>query len=923
MASNPSARNDSVGKYAPILLPPMPRYKLPEDYRFFKRPVPLWGSRVGSNIAPSLYTRDLAMCCLSVPIAIGTAAFAFGALSSLPIPRGLGLGGGWFQLKAVAGSLWGALSGHTYASSAAWQSAVAAGGLPAMAAVSVKAALAAVVGSIPGALAFKQGWTPVDGNIHVSGRLLLEGKASLDELERLANNAIGGDKLKKDVCFHPCAHMPTAWLAGHGMVYGPPGSGKTAWMLHPMDQIIRSNHRMLAFDPKGDFTQFFYKEDPVTGKELPENRVALFAPFDKRSVIWDMARDVETREDAIAFIDAHMPQPEGQNAMFVEYGRLLVIGCIHMLQVEKPRRWTPGDLAGLLSQTKPEVFVNIMKQYNPEALKGVETADVTAAGVLSNMTSGMSIVFRMAEAWPERVKGRMFSFKEWLMADDAKLSRMRKKTVLIKGDAQFKDLTNKLAGSIFQIVSQCMCSSQLPDDITGKRRIYLMIDEAASLKVDYYNPIKLARSKGGRVWLLMQSPKQLKEIMKAEEADSIVNAVSTFLSFGALGNDADWTADLVGKRTVERVTNTGSGQSSNTNITRDSFHTIEPSQISLLGPMPGGKGVKGLLWGKNFPDAHLLHFPFWDRPKVQARPVVLAEYTQASYAGELMKVRAKYAEDTREFLRKIFKERMEVDYDKLLADNDAGAAKDELAESETVSMPKRRPPSAPNHMDPSKPFVSSNPGDAETTNRERLIWAKLKKAQMDRIAGESDGDDRGNQDAVVDSGLDDRVPMEDDDDDGDDDDRKGSGRPGGGRAADGHEDRSEEAKRKLLSLSLKERLAKMSEAKKTAQQQPAVVTESRLVATPTVPVEPESKHELKAEDDESPMGEGAEHCAEKMGAEAGKEALAAAIGVDMAELLVLAAELGAKGAEMSDGGPSQGASQRPVQRVVMTVQKNK
>ena len=568
-----------------------------------------------NSYAPSQYTVDWGRAGLLVGgTAIGCFTGSFALLQRLPFFRDEA--GSLFHLKGMAASVIRALPehwrldwlDHLHGLEPAFQ--IALGG---------RVMLSGCVTLVVAVFLWRRATIPMDGYIHVRGRRLLEGKAAVDAARLVSLGEIEGLPEREDILVHPAVRLATDRSSKHCIVFGKVGGGKTTILIKLIAEILEGRHKALIFDIKGDYTAKFWRKN---------GPVAILAPWDKRSLIWDIARDCRSRQDAARF--AIYLIKESKDPMWSAAARQLCVGFLVHLQMTRGESWGWKDLADLLSTPEKELLA-MMSEANPEAIRAVEQTGTTTTGILINLSAFLSSIYDLAEAWPQRISGRMFSVQQWIFDEDAP-----HRAVLLGGNKEFGSLMSAFAGALVAQAAACVCSPRLSD--SRSRRLYFMLDEFPQLgKVDIEPLVAVGRSKGARVWLGLQDFGQLKKLYGADEAQAITAMVGTLICAGAApGETAKFISEMAGSREVERsslstsIQGGTSAASTSHSWQRETIPVLSESQASGLGPVPRKSEIRALLL--NFgDDALILRWPFDTRPTI-TEPVVLADWTLPTMA---------------------------------------------------------------------------------------------------------------------------------------------------------------------------------------------------------------------------------------------------------------------------------------------------
>jgi hypothetical protein len=116
----------------------------------------------------------------------------------------------------------------------------------------------------------------------------------------------------------------------HWLIWGSVGAGKTQTMLHLILAAIARGDGVLVLDVKGDMTA------GLPGEPL------LIAPQDRRSLVWDVASDCRTKQDARELAARLIPKSD--DPIWSDAARDILVACVAALQATKAERWSWHDL---------------------------------------------------------------------------------------------------------------------------------------------------------------------------------------------------------------------------------------------------------------------------------------------------------------------------------------------------------------------------------------------------------------------------------------------------------------------------------------------------------------------------------------------------------------------------------------------------
>ena len=398
--------------------------------------------------------------------------------------------------------------------------------------------------------------------------------------------------VSEGIHLHPEVIISQERETKHMLIMGASGSGKTNIIWHVLKEAIRRKDRIVIFDSKGDFTS-----------ELPS--LCLLAPWDPRSLAWDVARDCVGPLDAQALAARLIPDSD-KDPIWPNASRAVLVALIIHLQNSKPGEWTFPDLRVLLHQPVEDLRL-IAQQHNAEALRSLEEGSKTTQSILINLMAFMAPVVDMARAWSDPAQ-RRFSMKDWIEGN-SKLPR----TVVMQGSQRFDQTAAALVNSLLSVMAATISSPSLPDD--KNRRIWLVLDEFAQLGQlrDFGPLIRMGRSKGLRIVIGAQDIAELRAIYGTHKTDawtsSLTTTIYTRLEGGAT---AEWVSRRIGEQetlvTQDSQTQGGSGTSETQQTTIRKSPTVLPAELKTrVGAR--SDGVHALIDG--FDDAvYLVTYPY-------------------------------------------------------------------------------------------------------------------------------------------------------------------------------------------------------------------------------------------------------------------------------------------------------------------------
>ena len=436
---------------------------------------------------------------------------------------------------------------------------------------------------------------PRDGLTVLRGARRSEGRDAARSLNALLAKRC---RARPDHPVAPGVPYPADLWTRHMLVLGSVGSGKSTAIKPLIAKVVVAGERALIFDPKGEFTKGF-------------GEPAILAPWDSRSVAWDIARDMRNIGDMRRFAAAMVR--EAQDPMWSNAARQLLVGFMVYLKSTRGDDWGWAELSDL-SASPQATILPMMSAYHPEAARSVERASVTTQGILINLASFMASIHDLGDAWGGTPRSRRVSFVDWTHG------RGRHRQIILQGHGAYPDLAKSCLEGIIGTVSAIVNSVEMDDD--PDRKIWIIADESAQMgKVPIRPLFDVGRSRGVRCVLACQDLGQLEEIHGAATVKAMVSMAGTIL-VGQLmpGETSEQMCKSLGSREVERanVSSTGGGagvgRSTTLSFSRDELALYKPSELaSRLGPTEDGKGVRmALVTGGHSYEIFWPHFSMRD-----------------------------------------------------------------------------------------------------------------------------------------------------------------------------------------------------------------------------------------------------------------------------------------------------------------------
>jgi type IV secretory pathway TraG/TraD family ATPase VirD4 len=366
--------------------------------------------------------------------------------------------------------------------------------------------------------------------------------------------------------------IPTSLETLHFLIGGRTGTGKTVAIKEMLSSIIPRGDRVIITDPNGDFLSRFWKKGDV-----------ILNPFDRRGVGWSIFNELNSTYDHERFAKSVIPPSRStHDAEWHGYAQLLFAETTKRLFQEK--RYSTQELSQWLTLKPVEELAAFLSGT------GTAAAGLFDPGAAKALASTRFIIASYLAAH-QYLKEGSFSLKKWLKNE--------------KGGNLFITWRENMAEALRPLIStwlDILCTSILSLPPSEKRRIWIIIDELASL--ERLNSLEAALTKGRkhglRIVTGLQSTAQLENLYGREKSIVLRSCFSNLLILGGTSSDSQTAEDFsrgLGEQDLERIqtstTQTRQGSQRTKINQRIRERIVLPSEITNLPSLNGYLSLAG------------------------------------------------------------------------------------------------------------------------------------------------------------------------------------------------------------------------------------------------------------------------------------------------------------------------------------------
>lgn len=343
----------------------------------------------------------------------------------------------------------------------------------------------------------------------------------------------------------------------HTLFAGATGVGKSTGVVEMLDGITKRGDRMIIADPNGWYvSRFFQKGDTILNL------------FDARSPGWNPFNEVRREYDFDKIARSIVPDGHGADGPWHFFSQVLIAAVMRALMARGSN--TTAALIETLTVTSSEELKQLVV--------GTAAAGLFDRDSAKALASTRFILSSYLQAYCYLKPGD-FSLRGWLESRRGNLFLTWR-----------EDMSVTLAPLIACWVD-VLCAATLSQSVDDSRRLWLVLDELASL--GKIGSLEAALTKGRKHGLCcvagLQSTAQLDRVYGREAAVVLRSCFRNFVAFAIAKIDPETTevfSKALGEREVDRAVETHSrgiqGSSKSVSVQRIRERLVLPNQINEL-----------------------------------------------------------------------------------------------------------------------------------------------------------------------------------------------------------------------------------------------------------------------------------------------------------------------------------------------------
>lgn len=360
--------------------------------------------------------------------------------------------------------------------------------------------------------------------------------------------------------------IPTKIETLHILLNGSTGSGKSVTLREMVECAINRGDRLIIVDPNADMFSKFAKKGDV-----------LLNPFDQRTKGWSIFNEIRANFDYRNFCGSIVPKSADHSSEeWNGFARVMLESVMKTLKTNSTETPTMAEVAHLATVEE----VGKLKK----ALAGTDAESMFVDGSDRALGSARFVLSSRLPIFKEMPQGD-FSIRDFLENENGG-------NIYITWKESQKEALKPLISAWIDVI----CSSVLSLPESNKRKIWLFLDELASLDniKSLEDALTKGRKNGLRVVAGVQSVSQLKQIYGKEGATILMSCFRTLLVLGGAKTDSETAEEMskaLGEHEVIRDNknrSSGGGKSStSTSEQVQRERVVLPSEITSLPDLTG------------------------------------------------------------------------------------------------------------------------------------------------------------------------------------------------------------------------------------------------------------------------------------------------------------------------------------------------
>lgn len=362
-----------------------------------------------------------------------------------------------------------------------------------------------------------------------------------------------------------------------GLVIGPPGTGKTAFLFNQLLRAMKTGQHFVAIDLKPELHQVLAPSLREAGyRVLRINPAAADSTADH----WNPLDDIKLETELAELCAALLPIRDLGEAPFTEAQRdWLKAAVFHMSST--PGGSLPGAFNFLSSSPEPEKIAAIL----------IKSPNLTAARIGRRLAAGMSgkggegmILNGFVSALRSLDYLSLAGVQDALGYSDFSVRELGKGDQPIALFLQFEETKLNALGPLLAFMANGVITS-LIESATERKPVFLFLDEVGNMPPipNLLQKLNTMRSRNIPTWMYFQTAQQMEQ-QYGRGATSTFFASSDFQMVFRLNDHStrELVSKLIGTTQRERISYSDGGDRTTTTRSLETISVLEPYELGQL-----------------------------------------------------------------------------------------------------------------------------------------------------------------------------------------------------------------------------------------------------------------------------------------------------------------------------------------------------